>query len=92
MDDDIKAIIMNHERRITQLEANMKNLTGWTKSIDKRLNKIEDDVGYIRGRIDNLKGNSNGGISRKELITIISLQATALATVIMIFAKVMFGG
>jgi len=92
VDDNIKAIIMNHERRITQLEANMKNLTGWTKGIDKRLNKIEDDVGYIRGRIDNLKGNSNGGISRKELITIISLQAMALATVIMIFAKLVFGG
>ena len=88
MDENIKAILLNHEKRITQLEANMKNLTGWTKSIDRRLNKIEDDVSYIRGRI----GNSNSGISRKELITIISLQATALATVIMIFAKVMFGG
>lgn len=88
MDENIKAILLNHEKRITQLEANMKNLTGWTKSIDRRLNKIEDDVSYIRGRI----GNSNSGISRKELITIISLQATALATVIMIFAKLIFGG
>jgi len=91
MDDgEIKSILMNHEKRITSLEVSLKDMDGWMKSIDHRLNKIEEDVAYMKGRLSKINNNGNG-MNKNQLITIIGMQAGTLATMLAIIVKILGG-
>jgi len=82
--DDIRTILMNHEKRLTAIETHYKHVEEVMRGLEQKLQKIEEHLSGIRTDF-----TDNNSTFRKELITIISLQATSIVSMIMILAKIM---
>ncbi len=83
MDDDVKQILMNHESRLTRLETEVKNMNGWMKGIDKKLDKLLEEVSYMRGRENNAK------MDKKMYWSILFALVTNLGLLVAILSKVL---
>ena len=86
MDDDIKNILVDHESRIVRLETEVKNMNGWMKSIDGKLDNVIEKLSYLEGKNKVRNGDPQ---DRKAFWTIVLALVTNMGLLIAILAKVL---
>lgn len=69
MDDDIRKMVVEHETRLSRLEAEVKNMDSWMRGIDKKLDKLGESMSYMQGQFK--KNSNSNGNNKKQYWTLL---------------------
>ena len=62
----IDEMLIDHENRLVRLETEVKNMNGWMKSIDGKLDSVIEKLSYMEGR-QRIKNGDDGKIGRAHV-------------------------
>lgn len=92
MDKEVKNILMNHEKRISVLEAGFKEIHDKIGDMGKKLDRIDESLNYMKGKMNSIgssTNSSNNSMDKKQFIAIIATQATSIFLLITLILKLM---
>ena len=86
MNDDIKDILVDHESRIVRLETEVRNMNGWMKGIDRKLDNVIEKLSYLEGKS---RANNHETNNKKMTLSILLALVTNIGLLVAILAKVL---